>query len=93
MRQEELERIALKREQAALRAKLERAALNGGVEEEPDKTNICEQDPKAEIGIRKEQENLHNGDPQIQGARIEKIGDEQLMELNSPVNANTMIMN
>ena len=33
MRQDELERIALKREQAALRVKLERVAMNGGFAE------------------------------------------------------------
>ena len=57
MKQDELERIALKKEQALLRKKLERAAMNGGFEDESKPSNeLYENDPKAEIGnnVRKE---------------------------------------
>jgi len=69
--------------------------MTGGIEEEPESrgANICENDPKAELGVRKEQENLHNGDAINQGVRTEKEREDLVMELNSPVNANTMIMN
>ena len=52
-------------------------------------------DQKAEVsGKRKsEQEDLHTADQVVTGTKIEKEKDEMIMELNSPVNGNTMIMN
>ena len=87
MRQDEQERIELKREQAALRIKLEKAAMGY----DQDKDQVVESDPKAEIGGRKDIDNLHTADQVVTGTKIEK--DEMILDMSSPVNANTMIMN
>ena len=70
MKQDELERIELKKEQAALRIKLERAAMAGYNDDDKD---VCESDPKAELGRkRKEIVNLQTTDQVVTGTKNEK---------------------
>lgn len=68
--------------------------MNGAFDEEkPDGKGVY--DLKVECGLRKEQENLNIDDPVVEEDLNDraKDRDELMGDLNSAVNANTMIMN
>ena len=68
--------------------------MNGAFDEEkPEGKGVY--DLKVECGVRKEQENLNIDDPVVEEDLNDraKDRDELMGDLNSPVNANTMIMN